>query len=193
MKKILKTKKGFTLIELLVVIGIIGILSTIGAVSFGSARGKARDAKRISDARQIQSLVEVRGSTYDGYYVTDTSADTVPGTTKWATFMTVLGQTTAIRPETNTNYCYYAKVAAAAAAADTSTMYTIVAIGLEDEGNANNGFDATTVAGDLLSLVSAYSTSACPAAGAAVTINCNSRIGTTGNTTDNTICFQGTK
>ena len=55
----MKNKKGFTLVELLVVIAIIGLLATIAFISLNSARGKARDAKRISDIRQIQTALEL--------------------------------------------------------------------------------------------------------------------------------------
>ncbi len=51
-------KKGFTLVELLVVIAIIGILSTLLIIQLNSARGKARDAKRISDVNQMRTAIE---------------------------------------------------------------------------------------------------------------------------------------
>lgn len=61
------TKKGFTLIELLVVIAIIGVLSAIGLVALTGARGKARDARRVSDLRQIAlamaSYADTNGAT----------------------------------------------------------------------------------------------------------------------------------
>ena len=59
-------KKGFTLIELLVVIAIIGLLSTLAVVALGSAREKARDSKRLSDLKQVQTALEL--------YYTDNNA-----------------------------------------------------------------------------------------------------------------------
>ena len=55
----MNNKKGFTLIELLVVIAIIGLLSTMSVLALNSARARARDAKRISDIKQIQTALEM--------------------------------------------------------------------------------------------------------------------------------------
>ena len=57
--KSFKLKRGFTLIELLVVIVIIGILATLATVTLSSARAKARDARRVSDVKQIQTALEL--------------------------------------------------------------------------------------------------------------------------------------
>jgi len=54
-----KNNKGFTLIELLVVIAIIGLLSTLAVVALNSARMKSRDARRLSDVKQIQTALEL--------------------------------------------------------------------------------------------------------------------------------------
>jgi prepilin-type N-terminal cleavage/methylation domain-containing protein len=53
------TNRGFTLIELLVVIAIIGILSSVVLASLNSARKKGRDARRISDVKQLQLALEL--------------------------------------------------------------------------------------------------------------------------------------
>ena len=63
---------GFTLIELLVVIAIIGILASVVLASLNSARLKSRDARRISDVKQLQLALELYfndNATYvrDGY------------------------------------------------------------------------------------------------------------------------------
>ena len=63
----IKAKKGFTLVELLVVIAIIGMLSTIAVVSLGTARAKARDAKRIADMRQFGAALEIYYSDKNAY------------------------------------------------------------------------------------------------------------------------------
>ncbi len=59
-KKSMKNQKqGFTLIELLVVIAIIGLLATLSVVALNNARERARDSRRVSDIKQIQTALEL--------------------------------------------------------------------------------------------------------------------------------------
>ena len=62
-------KQGFTLIELLVVISIIGLLSSVVLASLNSTRVKARDTKRVSEVRQLQTALQLYYDT-NGSYVT---------------------------------------------------------------------------------------------------------------------------
>jgi len=54
-----KNQSGFTLIELLVVIAIIGLLSTLSVVALNNARARSRDARRVSDVKQVQTALEL--------------------------------------------------------------------------------------------------------------------------------------
>jgi len=63
-----KNNKGFTLIELLVVVSIIGLLSTMAVVSLNNSRKKARDAKRMSDVKQLSNLIDTKVANSNGDY-----------------------------------------------------------------------------------------------------------------------------
>src|SRR3989338_6269510 len=70
-----RAKRGFTLIELLVVIAIIGLLSTLAVVSLNNARSKARDARRVSDIKTIQTAAELyKADNNDGMFNVTTGA-----------------------------------------------------------------------------------------------------------------------
>ncbi len=57
--RIRQSRNGFTLIELLVVIAIIGVLASIVLASLNTARRKSRDARRVTDIKQIQLALEL--------------------------------------------------------------------------------------------------------------------------------------
>ncbi len=72
-------QRGFTLVELLVVIAIIGILASALLVSLNSARISARDARRISHMKQVQTVLELfynKCGFYPGGPTTDPSCTT---------------------------------------------------------------------------------------------------------------------
>ncbi|MFA4942175.1 MAG: FISUMP domain-containing protein [Patescibacteria group bacterium] len=65
-----KSKFAFTLIELLVVIAIIGLLATVSVIALNNARSKSRDAKRVSEIKQIQTALELYYNDQNRYPLT---------------------------------------------------------------------------------------------------------------------------
>lgn len=80
--KSVKTGAGFTLIELLVVMAIISLLASVILIALNSARVKARDAKRMSDMRQLQKALEL-------YYDDNDSYPPTPLSTTWYGYQTI--------------------------------------------------------------------------------------------------------
>lgn len=83
-----KNTKGFTLIELLVVIAIIGLLSTLTIVSLNTARARARDAKRVSDVKQMQTALEMYFNDASAYPASVTSTGAIANGS--STYLTVV-------------------------------------------------------------------------------------------------------
>jgi prepilin-type N-terminal cleavage/methylation domain-containing protein len=72
-------KKGFTLIELLIVVAVIGILASVILVGIGPVQKQGRDARRISDLKQVQNGLELYYNRY-GSYPTVTEWDQLSAT-----------------------------------------------------------------------------------------------------------------
>lgn len=65
-------QKGFTLVELIIVIVVIGILSTIGIVSYNGAQQRARNASRLSAVTKAIEITEVALTRNSPSYVRST-------------------------------------------------------------------------------------------------------------------------
>ena len=73
-------KKGFTLIEILIVVAIIGILASVVLVGLGPLQRQGRDARRISDLKQVQTGLELFYNRNGSY----------PPTSAWGVLKTTL-------------------------------------------------------------------------------------------------------
>lgn len=67
MKKISPPPHGFTIVELLIVIVVIGILAAITIVAYNGIQGRANDAERTTDVKQLHKALEAFYAT-NGYY-----------------------------------------------------------------------------------------------------------------------------
>src|SRR3989339_179017 len=73
-------KKSFTLLEMLVVIGIVSVLVSMGIASYSTAQKKARDAKRQSDIKAAQQIMEQCYSVNSFQYPTISGTGTITAT-----------------------------------------------------------------------------------------------------------------
>lgn len=60
-------EKGFTLIELMVVVAIVGLLASSILASLDNARGRARDASRIAEFREVMKSLELYRTNVGSY------------------------------------------------------------------------------------------------------------------------------
>ncbi|MCK5285759.1 MAG: type II secretion system protein [Candidatus Pacebacteria bacterium] len=71
----MKKQKGFSLIELLIVVAIMGILAAVVLSSLGTAREKARDARRLEDVKDMVKLLVIEADAGNANLLTCTAAD----------------------------------------------------------------------------------------------------------------------
>jgi len=79
----LVTNRGFTLIELLLVISIIGLLTSISVVSLAGVRDRARDARRLTEMKQLQALLEIFNEENGSYPTTPDDNFGLDGSYPW--------------------------------------------------------------------------------------------------------------
>ncbi len=73
----MKKQKGFSLIELLIVVAIMGILAAVVLSSLGTAREKARDARRLEDVKDMVKLLVIESDTGNVALTGCTAADSL--------------------------------------------------------------------------------------------------------------------
>jgi len=70
-------RSGFTLIEILIVVAIIAILASVVLVGLGPTQQAGRDARRLSDLREVQNGLELYYNSCGYYPGTDSAAPCV--------------------------------------------------------------------------------------------------------------------
>jgi prepilin-type N-terminal cleavage/methylation domain-containing protein len=136
-------RKGFTLIEILIVVAIIAILASVVLIGLGPTQQAGRDARRLSDLRQVQNGLELYFNRC-GYYPGTTLASPCPlpsAHNSWAEMTTALTTSnigvSAVPndPQAGKNYFYSANSAAG------TNAYSSYIIGATLENAQNSVFN----------------------------------------------------
>ncbi len=107
------TEKGFTLIEMVIVIVVIGILMGLTFNGIGGLQANARDTRRTSDLKQVQSYLELYFNKCGIYPGPNDCNPAGNDPASWAAFQTVVESTVADTgdipndPKIGFNYSYY--------------------------------------------------------------------------------------
>lgn len=134
-------KKGFTLIEMLIVVAIIAVLASVVLIGVGPVQRQGRDARRVSDLRQVQNGLELYFNRCGFYPGTTNCASGVAGTynsvAAWNTFKGILtgsglGITNVPDDPTNSGNFYYRY-----ASAGTPPNTYVLGAQLEDTNSAS--------------------------------------------------------
>ena len=80
-------KKAYTLIEMLMVVAIIGVLASSIIIGLGASRASARDARRITDLKNVQVVLELYYNKY-GFY--PRQGELATGSMSWSDFNTIM-------------------------------------------------------------------------------------------------------
>ncbi|HNX10724.1 MAG TPA: FISUMP domain-containing protein [bacterium] len=80
-------RPAFTLIEIMVSILIIGLITTVAAVSVGQVRAKSRDTKRITDIKSLQSALEAYYRDENQYPAALVAGSPLVGSTSSTTYL----------------------------------------------------------------------------------------------------------
>lgn len=115
-KKDTTSKAGFTVIEMIVVMVILGILITVGMISFTSWQNRGKQESAVAVAEKVKLILDTYYSEKDRFPQAQTGATSV------VSYLTSKGDTSAATEFGNTaKYTYTATTATGAACSDTGT------------------------------------------------------------------------
>lgn len=137
----MKNMEGFTLIELLLTVSIISFLSTSSIVSTNHIREKARDARRISDLKQIEKALELYYDDHHKYPAieaaqTSSAADGCGPGHSWCNLENILSPYISKLPRDPIGLSDYYKYFYDSNAGDNNQTYGMLCI-LESSSNFN--------------------------------------------------------